>query len=99
MEKLQDKSPMCKKGNTPLHMAASFGHLKVCQLIMAEVDNKYPKCNHGLTPLHMAAIKGHLDICKLIYENIINTGALKMLDEMNSETNTGLTPLLYAARF
>ena len=99
MEKLQDKSPRCKKGNTPLHMAASFGHLKVCQLIMAEVDNKYPKCNHGLTPLHMAAIKGHLDICRLIYENIINTGALKMFDEMNSETNTGRTPLLYAARF
>ena len=37
-------------GETPLHYAAQGGHLKVCKLIIENVQDRHPKDNRGLTP-------------------------------------------------
>ena len=48
-------SPKCNLGQTPLHLAASNGHLDVCKHIMEKSANKNPRNNDGETPLHLAA--------------------------------------------
>ena len=40
----------CRK--TPLHLAAKYGQLTICQLILDNVDNKNPLRNDKWTPLH-----------------------------------------------
>ena len=55
IHKVEDRNPSNRWGDTPLHYAAEFGHLEVCQLIIQSVDEKNPKNNEGSTPLHFAA--------------------------------------------
>ena len=55
MENIEDKNPKDNNGWTPLHYAASNGHLAICQLIMENIEDKNPKENNGWTPLHSAA--------------------------------------------
>ena len=66
MENADDKNPKDISGWTPLHWAASNGHLSVCQLIVENVDDKNPKSNGGMTPLQLAVFSNHLGIMKLI---------------------------------
>ena len=77
---------------TPLHKAASRGHLSICQFIVENTRFKNPEiCSGptvGWTPLHFAARSGHVEVCRLI---------IKYAD--NPETPNGLTPLHYAARY
>lgn len=58
-------------GITPLHIAASKGHLSICELIIANGVDKNPKelreCN---TPFHFAALNGHASICRLNFGQI-----------------------------
>ena len=76
------------RGDTPLHLAASMGHLNICKLIIKGVQVKNPENNDGDTPLHLAAEHGHLDICKLI---------IKDIEDKNPGNNYGDTPLHFAA--
>ena len=73
-------------GETPLHLAATNGHLEICKLIVENMDeqgDKNPKNNFGNTPLHYAAADGHFEICKLLAEKIVNK---------NPENNLRKTP-------
>ena len=76
-------------GNTPLHIAATGGHLAICELIIDNLTNKNPKDFNGITPLHWAAHNGHLSICQLIMRNC---------DEKNPKGHMGDTPFYFAAR-
>ena len=77
-------------GETPLHAAASMGHLAVCRLIIENIDDKNPKSNTGFTPLHKATENGHLSVCQLIVENV---------DDKNPKCALGLTPLNLAEKY
>lgn len=55
---------------TPLHTAASQGHLEIVNLLL-EVDKSLTKItrSNGKTALHSAARNGHLEVVKLLLEN------------------------------
>ena len=76
-------------GNTPLHKAATGGHLAICELIIDNLTTKNPEDFNGITPLHWAAHNGHLSICQLIMKNC---------DEKNPKGHMGDTPFYFAAR-
>ena len=87
---LQDsKNPRNHWGETPLHYAASKGHLKVCEYIVDKVEDKNPKDINGRTPLHYAAFNGYLQVYSLIMP--------KVQDKNPFDLNY-LTPLHYAAQ-
>ena len=73
---------------TPLHYAATNGHLTAYQLIMENNPTKNPECGN-MTPFHMAAKHDHLSICELIIDNV---------EDKNPKNVNGETPLHYAAK-
>ena len=77
----------------PLHIAAIYGKIGVCKLIMKQIAQNYwekhPRDNHGLTTFHFAAIHGRLEICELFMNTI---------GDEHPRTNEGDTPLHLAAR-
>ena len=86
--KNNNKNPRNTWKETPLHFAASKGHLKICKYIVDKVEDKNPKCIKGRTPLHYAAIRGHLEVCLLIMAKI---------QDKNPYDVYKFTPLHYAA--
>ena len=86
-------------GNTPLHMAAEYGHLSVCELLISWFERAFPEAielehtnaenNSGYTPLHKAAENGHLSVCQFLIGKI---------EDKNVKEGFGLTPLSCAAR-
>ena len=68
---LKTKDPI-NQGNidgiTPLHWAAERGSLKLCQLIIAHVDDKNPMDRFGRTPEDLASGSGHSTVAKLFVE-------------------------------
>ena len=89
VSKIEDKNPSNEWGNDPLHYAAEYGHLEICQLIIQNVDEKNPPNMMEFTPLHYAARRGKAIICELIMKNIRNK---------NPKAFDGSTPLHEAAR-
>ena len=88
--KLHDsKNPRNRWGETPLHYAASKGHLTICEYIIDKVEDKNPKDINGRTPLHYAAFNGYLQVCNLIMP--------KVQDKNPFDVNY-FTPLHYAAQ-
>ena len=55
------------KKDTPLHVAARYGHTEVVKFILANVVDKNPVNEDGVTPFHEATKNGSLEICKLIH--------------------------------
>ena len=53
-----------------MHEASCKGHLKVCQLLLENIEEKNPVDKKGWTPLYLAAQNGHKEICQLIMEHI-----------------------------
>ena len=88
---LYDKNPEDFNGITPLHWAAHYGHLSICQLIMRNCDEKNPKGHMGDTPFYFAARMGHVKICKFFIENI-------PIDELMIQNSFDDTPLDIAER-
>ena len=89
MKEVNDRNPRDNHGQTPLHLAAKNGHLKVCKTIIKEADDKNPKDNRGMTPFHIAALMGHEKICKLFMSSV---------DDYNPKTVDGRTPISCAAQ-
>ena len=89
MHKIEDKNPLNEWNDTPLHYAAEYGQLEVCQLIIQNVNEKNPKNCDGFTPLHLAAKNGKVNICELIMKNIV---------DKNPKALDGSTPLHEAAK-
>jgi ankyrin repeat protein len=55
--------------NTPLHYAASGGHLDACKFLIEKRKVNINKTNNeGDTPLHKAAWKGELQVVKYLIE-------------------------------
>ena len=52
-------------GWTPLHYAAESGHLDVCKLIIANVDDKNPINIFGETPKYAAKLNNHVEVVEL----------------------------------
>lgn len=71
-----DRRKRDKDGNSPLYLAASFGHLDVCQWLLhdggAHEDIRHKHHRNGDTPLRCALQRGHFDVAKLL----ILSGAL-----------------------
>ena len=84
-----DKNPRTRRGDTPLHDAAMFGHFEIFMLTIPYIIDKNPRNFNNFTPLHYAAHKGYLKICKYLLENV---------EDINPTTNTGFTPLDIAVR-
>ena len=73
-------------GLTPLHLAASYGHKNVAELLLASNAEVNAVDGYGLTPLHRAASNSHGDIVELLLANKADVSA---------EDNDGETPLHY----
>ena len=76
MSFMKDKNPKSKMGPdkmvTPLHIAAAYGHLEICNAIMEQTADKNPVDSNGWTPLHCAAKEGHIQIIKAIHDHVLD---------------------------
>ena len=61
----EDKNPKGYKGETPLHLAAKYGQLKICQLLLKHASEKNPKNYAGKTPLQLAVDSGRTSVTEL----------------------------------
>jgi ankyrin repeat protein len=50
-------------------VAARFGHLEICQILLTNLKKKNPKSNNNLTPLYFATSNNHQDIYQLLTED------------------------------
>ena len=80
-----------EEGRTPLHWAASIGHLEgVLYLLGKYALIGVERDKNGFLPIHMASLKGHIDVMREIlrrcpyprellndnYQNILHTAAI-----------------------
>ena len=63
-----DVNVLNNDGGTPLHEAASKGHLDVVRVLSEFKADVNALNNDGGTPLHEAASKGHLDVVRVLSE-------------------------------
>jgi len=73
---------------TPLHWAASGGHLDVVSYLLANGAEVNKADDSGWTPLHGAVSSGHEDVVR----ELVGAGA-----DVERKNGMGLTPLHYAA--
>lgn len=79
----------CQRGFTPLHHAATRGHLDVLQLLLEFSWSVDTRNDANESALHLACFNGHLAIA----ECLLDRGA-----SINAVTGENETPLFYAAR-
>ena len=91
-------SPLCSTmaGWTPLHFAAAYGHLNVCELLIAHGAPPNATGIRGVTPLHLAAHFGRFEIFKALlkagsdpdeyHENGLNATFEILSNEMASKS-------------
>ena len=78
-------NPMRKDGVTPVHFAATYGHVDLFMYLADHLEDIFPLTKDGTSPLVCAAQNGHLVICKTIVE--------RAKEPNLGDTLTGLTPL------
>ena len=74
-------------GRTPLHKAASNGHIETVKLLISKGADVNIKDENGWTPLHLATLNRHLKLVKLL----VSKGA-----NINTESDYAYTPLQFA---
>ena len=82
MKKFSNTNPSAIDGWTPLHAAASHGHLEVCEMILKniqDIQGVMVECN-GETPLALASDYRHL-ICMLLINSHIQSLILKDIQD------------------
>ena len=72
LESLEDKNPCSNNGNTPLHFAASHGHLEICKLFLNYDIEINPKNNRKRTPHALARENGHMEVISLFNDASAN---------------------------
>lgn len=72
------------EGDTPLHIAAGYGNLKLIQSFVEHGADINAKDENDRTPLHKAAIGWNLDVVKFLVHHGAN---------LNSKDDNGQTPL------
>lgn len=94
-------SRLTPQGNTILHIAASFGHKNLSQVILEQEASLLSHKNYqGDTPLHIAAKAGNLPLIKYLVQFIKENGTTNLdtegnrtvglLKEKNKEKSTAL---------
>lgn len=76
---VNDRDPV---GDTPLHVAAVWGDVKVGKLLLEAGADPNVHGEYGYTPLHEAALRGNADFVKLLLAN----GASKELRNEDGQT-------------
>ena len=74
-------------GKTPLHKAARYGRVDLCQILVDNGADVNARTTAGTTPLHWAAEEGYYKVVQFLLENGAN---------VNSKNVNGDTPLSYA---
>lgn len=86
--KVQTNKPRTCDGETPLHVAAFMGNLKIVNTLLdMGSDPNIRRCDSGETALHICVREGHTHICS----RLIEAGA-----NVNSVCDDGSSPLLVA---
>ena len=62
IDAIVDKNPKDNDGVTPLHLAAKYCHLDICNLIIEMIEDKNSQTNSRDTPLDFAVMNGHYKI-------------------------------------
>jgi len=77
--------------NTPLHLAAKEGHVKIVDVMLQFYGELTINTNNirGNTPLHLAAIHGHVDVVNKLLKP-------KFKVDLNNRNRQGQTPLHFA---
>ena len=78
-----------QNGRTPLHCAATRGHIVIVDLLLQNGSKVNVTDNHGQSPLHLACSSGHSSVAAML----LSHGA-----EVNSVDGSGDTALFMAAR-
>lgn len=95
---VRSQSPMMR-GKTPLHLALSWGHEDVVELLLRKGANATAKDEFGVTPFHTVAAVGLIDVARILLNHAgpsnndndnQHDGRLSMLQEQD---NHGRTPL------
>ena len=60
--------PLSNDGETPLHLAATNGHIDICR-ILKNVEKAESKDYYGFTPLDIAHHNKHFEVCQLLSED------------------------------
>lgn len=94
LEKLIDENPSLigkkdEDGDTPLHLAAEEGQVKIAKLLISKGAKINGKSKSKETPIHLAVEKGHLEMVRLL----IKKGA-----DVNLKNEKGETPLEIATK-
>ena len=86
MKKGTDINTRNKYRQTPLHLAATGGHIEIVRLLLEKGADINARDIKG-TPLHWAASRGHLEVVRWLVEN----GA-----DINARDEDGRTALHWA---
>ena len=90
--------PTDESGMTPLHYAAKYGYISVCQMLLEKFTDKNPKCQLDETPFLLAVESNNYFVCELIIRKCKESYPRRdLFTIINSPDNEGITPLHVAA--